>query len=144
VATISGAVAAHALCANVTTDAAAGRSTASASVADATVGIVTIPTTTTRVVQSTSTTTCGGSSGTTTIAYLKVGATVVIAQPTNIAPNTHVTVGVVRLVLNEQIPFSTPDRGLTVNAVHETVSGLGLATTNVIIASSESDVANCL
>jgi hypothetical protein len=143
VATLSGSVAAHALCANVTTVASAGRSSASASVADATVGIATVPTTTTRVVQSTSTTTCGGSSGTTTIAYLKVGSTVVIAQPTNVAPNTHVTVGVVTLVLNEQIPFSTPDAGLTVNAVHEIVGVIGGVTANVIIASSESDVGNC-
>lgn len=144
VTTISGAVAAHALCANVTTVASPGRSTASASVADSTIGITTVPTITTGVIQSTSTTTCAGSSGTTTIAYLKVGSTVVIAQPTNIAPNTHVTVGVVTLVLNEQLPFSTPDAGLTVNAIHVNVNGVNLATTNVIIASSESDIANCL
>ena len=38
-----------------------------------------------------------------------------------IGPNTAVNVGIVKLVLNEQIPFSTPDEGLTVNAVHVTV-----------------------
>ena len=93
--------------------------------------------------QTTSTTTCAGSSGTTTIAYLKVGSTVVIAQPTNIAPNTQVNVGVVRLALNEQIPFSTPDDGLTVNAVHLVVNVLGAVKANVVIASSESDIGNC-
>jgi hypothetical protein len=72
-----------------------------------------------------------------------VGATVVIAQPTNIAPNTMVSVGVVKLVLNEQIPFSTPDAGLTVNAVHVTVNVLGVVTANVVVASSESDIGDC-
>ena len=143
VATLTGAVGAHVLCANVTTVAAPARSTASASVADATVAITLTPTVTTRVVQSTSTTTCAGSSGTTTIAYLKVGSTVVIAQPTNVAPNTTVTVGTVKLVLNEQIAFSTPDAGLTVNAVHMRVNELGAVTADVVIASSESDIGNC-
>jgi hypothetical protein len=146
VATLSGPVSAHVLCAKVTTVAFPGRSTADASVADATVGIVGIPTITLRTIQSTSTTTCGGSTGTTTIAYLKVGSTVVISQPTNIAPNTVVTVGVVRLVLNEQIPFTTPDNGLTVNAVHVTASVLGiggLLAADVTVASSKSDIGNC-
>ncbi len=100
VATLSGAVSAHALCANVTTVTYPGRATATASVADATVAILTIPTITTRLIQSSSTTTCAGSTGTTTIDYLKVGTTVVIAQGTQIAPNTGITVGVVSLVLN--------------------------------------------
>lgn len=143
VATLAGSVSAHVLCAKVTTVAHPGRSTAEASVADATVGISSVPTITLSTIRSTSTTTCAGSSGTTTIAYLKVGSTVVIAQPTNIAPNTVVTVGVVRLVLNEQIPFSTPDDGLTVNAVHVTVNVIGGVTANVIVASSESDIGNC-
>jgi hypothetical protein len=144
IASVPGAVAAHVLCANVTTDASTSRSTASASVNDTAVGIALVPAITLGAVQSTSTTTCDGSSGTTTIAYLKVGTTVVIAQPTAIAPNTTVNVGVVKLVLNEQIPFSTPDDGLTVNAVHVTVNVLGVVTANVVVASSESDIGNCL
>ncbi|HEX4862818.1 MAG TPA: ice-binding family protein [Acidimicrobiales bacterium] len=143
VASLGGLVSAHVLCANVTTVAFPGKSTATASVADATVAITAIPTITLRAVQSTSTTTCGGSTGTTTIAFLKVGSTVVISAPTNVAPNTKITVGVVKLILNEQIPFVDPDAGLTVNAVHATVSALGLAQTNVVIASSESDIGNC-
>ena len=107
------------------------------------VGIAMVPAITLGAVQSTSTTTCAGSSGSTTIAYLNVGTTVVIAQPTNIAPNTVVNVGIVKLVLNEQIAFSTPDDGLTVNAVHVTVNVLGLVTANVVVASSESDIGNC-
>jgi hypothetical protein len=143
VATLSGLVSAHVLCANVTTVAFPGKSTASASVADATVGIGAIPVITLEVINSSSTTTCAGSTGTTTIAFLKVGGTVVIGMPTQVAPNTKVTVGVVSLVLNEQIPFTVPDKGLTVNAVHVKVNALGLATTNVVIASSESDIGNC-
>jgi hypothetical protein len=145
VATLTGVltVTAHLLCANVTTTAVPSRSVATASVADASVAIAGIPTITLTTVASSSTTTCAGSTGTTTIAFLKVGGTVVIGQPTQVAPNTTVTVGVVSLVLNEQIPFTTPDAGLTVNAVHLKVNALGLAKTNVVIASSESDIGNC-
>ncbi|MEU4742648.1 ice-binding family protein [Actinosynnema sp. NPDC023658] len=143
VATLNGPVGAHVLCANVTTVAHPGKSTATASVADATVGIVGIPTITTGAVQSSSTTTCAGSTGTTTIAYLKVGGTVVIAQPTQVAPNTRVSVGVVSLVLNQQIAFSTPDDGLTVNAIRITVNTVGLAAVTTTVASSESDISGC-
>jgi hypothetical protein len=143
VATLSGLVSAHALCANVTTSTSPATAVATASVANATVAIAGIPTITTGEVQSSSTTTCTGSTGTTTIAFLKVGNTVVIAQPTAIAPNTAVNIGVVSLILNEQIPFTGPDTGLTVNAVHIRVNTLGLAVVNVVLASSQSDIANC-
>ncbi len=142
-ATLPGLVAAKVLCANVTTVGSPAGSTATASLADATVGIPTIPAVTLKKVSSSSTTTCAGSTGSTTIAYLKVGNTVVISSLTSIAPNTQLNVGVVSLVLNEQIPFSTPDEGLTVNAVHLSVNVLGLATTNIVVASSESDIGNC-
>ncbi|MDQ1418150.1 MAG: hypothetical protein QOJ52_112 [Acidimicrobiaceae bacterium] len=143
VATLSGLVSAHVLCANVTTVAFPAKSTAKASVVDAGVAIGAIPTITLRAVQSTSTTTCGGSNGTTTIAFLQVGSTVVIPSLTTVAPNTTITVAGVKLVLNEQIPITGPDTGLTVNAVHVTVDVLHLAQTNVIIASSESDIGGC-
>jgi hypothetical protein len=68
---------------------------------------------------------------------------VVIAVPTQVAPNTTINVGVVKLVLNEQVPFSTPDKGLTVNAVHATVNAAGVAKVDVIVASSKSDIGNC-
>ena len=110
---------------------------------DAAVAVPLIALVTFGAVQSSSTTTCAGSSGTTTIAYLKVGTTVVIARPTSIAPNTRISVGPVTLVLNEQIPVTTPDRGLTVNAVDLTVNVAGLAKVAVTIASSESDIGNC-
>ena len=79
VASLTGIVRASVLCANVTTVNLPASSTATASVDDSTVGVTGIPTVTLRAVQSSSTTTCAGSSGSTTIAYLKVGNTVVIA-----------------------------------------------------------------
>jgi hypothetical protein len=96
-----------------------------------------------QAVQSTSTTTCGGSAGTVTIAYLRVGTVTVINKPTAIKPNTTINVGIVKLVLNEQHAFTTPDRGLTVNAVHATVNLLGSPALNLVLASSESDIGNC-
>jgi hypothetical protein len=143
VATLTGIVGAHVLCANVTTVGFPGKSTASASVADVGTAIAGVPTITIRAAKSTSTTTCAGSSGTTTIDYLAVGSTVVIAVPTQVAPNTTINVGVVKLVLNEQLPFSTPDKGLTVNAVHATVNVVGLSKVDLIVASSKSDIGNC-
>jgi hypothetical protein len=140
VAQIAGLVTAHVLCANVTTVAFPGKSTASASVADATVVLSPAPTITLQAVRSTSTTTCAGSTGTTTIAFLKVGNTVV--STANVAPNTHLTVEGVALVLNEQIRFSTPDKGLTVNAIHATVN-LKDVKADVIVASSKSDIGHC-
>ncbi|HEX3874929.1 MAG TPA: choice-of-anchor P family protein [Solirubrobacteraceae bacterium] len=137
-------VTADVLCANVTTLAGPGESTASASVADASVPILGIPTIAVGAVQSTSMTTCTGSAGTTTIASLTVGGIVVIASPTKIPPNTRISVAGITLILNEQIPVTGPDTGLTVNAVHVAISGLGLVTANVVIASSESDIGGCV
>jgi hypothetical protein len=143
VASLTGLLTAHVLCANVTTTAVPSRSVATASVADASVAIAGIPTISLTAVQSSSATTCVGSAGNTTIAFLKVGGTVVIGQPTQVAPNTRISVGVVSLVLNEQLRFTTPDQGLTVNAIRIDVNTLGLATVHLIIASSESDIGNC-
>jgi hypothetical protein len=141
VATLSGPLGAHALCASVTTTAFPGVSTAAASVADLSLSVVTLPTITIGAVHSTSTTSCDGFTGSTTIAYLKIGSTVVIATPTLVAPNTHVTVGPVSLVLNEQVPG--PTGGLTVNGVHLSVNGGGLAQTNLVVASARSNIGNC-
>jgi hypothetical protein len=57
-----------------------------------------------------------------------------------VAPNTTISFGVLKIVLNEQIPITSPDTGLTVNAVHITALG-GLV--DLIVASSTSDMANC-
>jgi hypothetical protein len=92
-------------------------------------------------VHATSTTSCGVVTGLTTIAYLKIGSTVVIATPTLVAPNTHVTVGPVSLVLNEQVP--DPTGGLTVNGIHLSVNGSGLAQTSLVVGSARSGIGNC-
>lgn len=132
------------LCANVTTLSDAGISVAHASVANLALGLVTLPTIAIQGVASSSTSGCGGSFGSTTIAYLRIGTTVVIAKPTAIAPNTVVNVGVVKLVLNQQIPDYQSTSGLTVNAIALTVNALGLAQLNLDVASSQSGVNGCL
>jgi Big-like domain-containing protein len=141
--TLSGPlVSAQALCANVTTVSYPGKSVATASVANADLGIPGVPAIALQTVASSSTTTCSGSSGSTTIAFLQIGSTVVISRPTTIAPNTTISVGVVKLVLNQQIPITSPDKGLTVNAINLSVNTLGVQA-SVIVAASESDVDNC-
>jgi hypothetical protein len=107
------------------------------------VGIAGLPAIQVQAVEATSASSCAGSAGTTTIAFLKVGGLTVISKPTPIAPNTTINVGVLKLVLNEQKFFTTPDRGLTVNAIHVTVNALSLVKADVVIASAESDVGNC-
>jgi hypothetical protein len=113
---------------------------ASASIASATVGVPSAPVIAIGAVQSSSTTSCAGSSGSTTIASLKIGGTAVLPSPSPIKPNTTIDLGVVKVVLNEQIPITGADKGLTVNAIHITAAG-GLV--NLILASSSSDIGNC-
>ena len=72
-----------------------------------------------------------------------MGSDVLISKPTAIAPNTTISVGLVTLVLNQQIPVVGPDHGLLVNAVDVRANVLGLVQANVTVASSESDISNC-
>ena len=137
----TGLATATGLCANVTTVGFPGSSTSSASVTEATLG--SRPKIIIRGVTSTSTSACGGSTGIATIDFLAIGKKVVISAPTQVAPNTTIDTGAVKLVLNEQIPLTNPDRGLTVNAVHATVSPMGLVKVDVVVASSESHIGNC-
>ena len=138
VVSISGLISADALCAKVVTSLNPGTSTATASVADTTIGVLGLPVIKVGLVQSSSTTTCAGSSGDTSIASISVGG---IPVNVNVHPgaNTTITVLGVKLVLNEQVPVAGADQGLTVNAVH--ISALGLL--DVVIASSTSDAHNC-
>lgn len=135
------------ICSDVTTVPATAltpaTSDAQASVAAVAIGVPDLPVIDLQAVQTNSVTTCLGSLGSTTIAYLKVGSTVVISKPTVIAPNTTITVGVVTLVLNQQIPILGPDHGLLVNAVDVRANVLGLVQANVTVASSESDIGDC-
>ena len=136
--TIGGLISAHTLCANVTTAVNPGASTATASVQDATIGVLGLPVIKIGLVQSSSHTTCAGSSGAVTVTSISVGGI-----PVNVdlhpAPNTTISVLGVTLVLNEQTPVAGADQGLTVNAVH--VKALGLL--DVVLASATSDIHNC-
>lgn len=142
VASVPGPVSASNLCVSVATTDYPGRSEAISTVGSAGVSLLSIPAVTIQGVEATSVTTCEGSIGTTTIGKLKVGGTTVIGSSTQVAPNTKVNLGVVQLVLNEQIPFMTPDAGLTVNAVHVTIN-LGITHVDAVIGSAESDIADC-
>jgi hypothetical protein len=135
---ISGLISADTLCAKVVTAVDPGSAAASASVQDATIGVLGLPVIKVGVVQSSSSTGCAGSVGAVTIASISVGGI-----PLNVAvhPGANTTISVlgVTLVLNEQIPVTGADQGLTVNAVH--IKALGLL--DVVIASSTSDIGNC-
>jgi hypothetical protein len=118
-------------------------SAAGASLAAAQIPITTLPLIRVGAVQALSQTTCAGSRGSTTIAYLAIGSVVLINKPTPIKPNTTLNVGVIKLVLNEQKAFTTPDKGLLVNAIHIKVNALGVAKANIVISSAESDISGC-
>jgi hypothetical protein len=52
-----------------------------------------------------------------------------------------IDLGVGKLILNEQLPVPGADFGLTVNAVHLVALG---GATDVVLASSTSDMHNCV
>ncbi|HZU58716.1 MAG TPA: Ig-like domain-containing protein [Actinocrinis sp.] len=135
---ISGLIAADTLCAKVVTSLNPGTSAASASVQDATIGVIGVPVIKVGLVQTSSTTTCAGSSGDATVTSLSVGG---IPVNVNLHPGANTTVNVlgVTIILNEQSAVPGADQGLTVNAVHIKVLGL----LDVVLASSTSDIHNC-
>jgi hypothetical protein len=138
---VLGMLTAQGACADVTTTLGPATSTAEASAGGASVGVLFLPAVTIGHVQSTSTTNCTGSSGSTTIGSLSVGSLVLIKEPKVVAPNTTFSLGMLTIVVNEQVPITGPDSGLTVNALHVTALG-GLV--NLIAASSSSAIAGCL
>lgn len=127
---------ADSLCAEVTTTLNPGASTATATVDHVTVALPGVPVVEIDGARATSRTTCSGSFGQTTIAFLKVGNTVVIASLVQPAPNTAITVSGVALILNEQV--AVPG-GLIVNAVRMTLPG----NQDVTVASATSAIHNC-
>ena len=144
--TLTGLIKASTICAAAATKTNPDISNADASIAEATVGITSLPVISVGAVSTSSTTSCStGSIGSTTIAFLAIGSTVIISQPTKIAPNTKISVAGITLILNEQVAITGVDKGLTVNAVHILVNplGLNLVTANVIISSATSDIGNC-
>jgi len=73
------------------------------------------------------------------VASVRVDGGQPIVLPVAPAPNTVIDLGVVRLVLNEQI---TTANSITVNAVHLTVNAPPAATADVVISHTHSDI-NC-
>jgi hypothetical protein len=136
--TVGGLIKAHTLCAKVTTTVDPGTSTATASVQDATIGVVGLPVIQIGLVQSASDTTCSASSGSVTVTSIKVGG-IPLAVNLHPAPNTTISVLGITVVLNEQVPVAGADHGLTVNAVHVKAAGL----LDVVLASATSDIHNC-
>ncbi|HVV24574.1 MAG TPA: choice-of-anchor P family protein [Pseudonocardiaceae bacterium] len=136
--TVGGLIKAHTLCAKVTTTVDPGTSTATASVQDATIGVVGLPVIQIGLVQSASDTTCSASSGSVTVTSIKVGG-IPLAVNLHPAPNTTISVLGITVVLNEQLPVAGADHGLTVNAVHVKAAGL----LDVVLASATSDIHNC-
>ena len=133
---------ANAVCASVVTSAPyKSGSLGAASIAGASLSGLGLPAITIGAVQSASATTCAGSVGSTSIAYLKVGSTVLISGPTiRVRPNTTINLGILKIVLNQQIPITGAERGLTVNAIHITALNNSV---NLVVASAESDIGNC-
>lgn len=128
-------VTAGTLCAKLSTSTAPGGATATASVEEASIGLLGLPVIGLSGVKSTSTSTCQAQSG-------SVGLTLTVAgTPIDIGdtPNLDVDLGVLgtKLVVNEQT--RTADGGLTVNAAHLTAPG-GV---DVVIASSTTGAHNC-
>jgi hypothetical protein len=134
-------VKAKVVCASVTTSAPyKSKSAAAASIASAVVAVPGLPVITIGAVQAASGTSCAGSAGATTIASLKIGSTVLLPAPSKIAPNTTINLGILKIVLNQQIPITGAEKGLTVNAIHITALNGAI---NLIVASASSDIGNC-
>lgn len=133
-------ITANTLCPNVTTRLAPGTSTATSTVADASVGLPGVPVIEVSGLTATSTSTCGsGGSATGSATFtLRIGG-VPTTVPT--APNSEIDLpGGTRLIVDEQAPVPGADFGLTVNALHIVAAG-GLA--DVVVGSATSDVHNC-
>jgi hypothetical protein len=127
----------NALCANVTTTLAPETSTATSTVANARIGVPGLPLIEVSAVKATSVSTCTGTSGTATVTLRIAGQLITVPA----APNTVIDLGVGKLILNEQLPVPGADFGLTVNAVHLIALG---GTVDVVLASSTSDMHNCV
>jgi hypothetical protein len=73
------------------------------------------------------------------VASVRVDGGQPVVLPVSPPPNTVIDLGVVRLVLNEQ---TTTSNSITVNAVHLTVNAPPVATADVVISHTHSDI-NC-
>lgn len=124
------------LCAEVETLTGPSGSTATATVADARIGLAGLPVVEVSGVTAESSSTCSSSKGSVSL-ELSIGGTPVSVPDT---PNYEIDLGAgAKLVVNEQTPVDDADKGLTVNALH--LTALGGA--DVVIGSSTSGAFNC-
>ncbi|MCT9083739.1 choice-of-anchor P family protein [Streptomyces fulvoviolaceus] len=124
------------LCADVVTKTGPNSSTATATVADARIGLTGLPVVEVTGLTAESSSTCSASKGSVGLT-LSIGGTPVEIPDT---PNHSIDLGAgAKLVVNEQIPVEGADQGLTVNAVH--LTALGGA--DVVLGSSTSGAFNC-
>jgi hypothetical protein len=137
---------AGALCVNVTTSTTPHSSTATATVARATIKLGSgLPVISVVGLQSTSTSSCSSESGGTTIVSLTIGG-----HPVTLTGSSNVTIPITgfpgaKLVVNEQQLVLGPngDKVFTVNGLHLYVpSTLGISA-DVVLASATSDIHNC-
>lgn len=130
------------LCPEVRTDGDRITVDSVATVATAHVGLPGLPVIDLVGVKAEATASCdNGTTGSTTIDYLRVGGTVVIAQRTVVKPNTTVNLGVVKLILNEQM--NSRDGWRIVNAVHVKAGVPGLVTADVVVSSAQAATSSC-
>jgi hypothetical protein len=129
---------AHKQCASVATTLNPGTATATATIADATIGVPGLPVIAVTQASATSISTCGSASGTVALNLTVGGVTVAVPA----GPNRTITLsGGARLVVNEQLPVADADYGLTVNAIHLTALD---GTVDIVIASATTGMHNCV
>jgi hypothetical protein len=126
----------------VTTTLEPSASTATASVGETKVALLGLPAIDIGPVYTTATASCANTSGSATIGFAKIGTTLVFSSLVPAKPNTTINVGLLKVVLNEQIPAAGAGRGLTVNAVHITSPANG-SLLNLIVASATSGISIC-
>lgn len=114
-----------------------GQSIAKASTAAAGINLPLVPLISIGAVTATSTSTCTSATGSSTIASLVIGG--INIQVNNLPPNSTLNLGVLKVVLNEQLPVPGSSKGLIVNAVHITSPGV----LDWVESSAQSDLHNC-
>ncbi|MFH8442866.1 choice-of-anchor P family protein [Streptomyces sp. NPDC018026] len=123
-------------CAQLETRTGPNGSTATATLADARIGLPGLPVVELSGVKATSSSTCTAATGSTSLELTVAGTPVDVPD----TPNFEVDLGLAgKLVVNEQTPVDGADQGLTVNAVH--LTGLGGA--EVVIGSSTTAAHHC-
>jgi hypothetical protein len=139
----TGLLVVKALCASVATHSYTSRVTAQATVADLSVTVPGLPVIELRGVKAWSTITCGTSRGTTTIAFLKVGGKSLISRTETFSNGATLTVGPVKIVIDQTTRTGPPSRSRLVYAVHITANVPKIADLDVIVSSAYAKDTDC-